>query len=389
MLFSAVYLLDTVTDCNLAYQYIHQGKFLYFFLTILFILAPMVDEFISSVIVKLWGGKSYLSWTSIFTFVSLQIFVRSIRSLRYAYYSRVRFDKDLCIFYSELNRLRCVHFEGQPKDPRCEALLMQALSYRMSMLNEKFLFKWKMNEALNESAPQLLLQMGIVASGETLGYSNTIGMLVSQTTFAWSLHLYHHRMHYVGLENNFSPLHRVTDCLAHFLIVCGRFMAISCIAALSPMWFSIITFIYLGFRFIYLYYFSSERSIYRDVTMLFSYAMWPIHRLFITPYVLNIWRVDLYDDVIYHFETLVLALSWSFLLDGGHPLADYRWAITATILVFNFVLLPLVLKYNASRHEPTEECGDGPPFPSWISLRKELGAGKPVEERLGGMYKGD
>ncbi|XP_046408134.1 uncharacterized protein LOC124172709 [Ischnura elegans] len=392
MLAPHLYLLDMLTDIHTAYLHFSHNNYLYFGLTVLFVCGPMMAEIISYVIVSLLGGEFRNSFRKgLLNFESLKLLPKSIWSLCYAMNSRSQFGDDLDRFYSELHRLRCVRFEGQPRRRRYKAPLIQAQSCAMMVMNEKLLYKWNMNEALNESAPQLLLQMIIIniliANGEVDGYGTLFGMVVSLTTFAWSLHLYHHKMHYVGLENNFKIKDRLFDFLAHFFIVFGRFVAISCVAALYPMRFLGIAGFYLGLRFIYLYYMSSDKVIYRDLTE--SYPLWPVHRLFITPYVLNIWRVDFYDDAIYHFETLIIALSWPFLLDGGHPLADYRWIITAIILAFNFVFLRMVLKYNASRHNPTKECPDGPPFPSSISLGKKLEAGKSVWERLGEMYAGN
>ncbi|XP_046407892.1 uncharacterized protein LOC124172497 [Ischnura elegans] len=268
MLAPHLYLLDMLTDIHTAYLHFSHNNYLYFGLTVLFVCGPMMAEIISYVIVSLLGGEFRNSFRKgLLNFESLKLLPKSIWSLCYAMNSRSQFGDDLDRFYSELHRLRCVRFEGQPRRRRYKAPLIQAQSSAMMVMNAKLLYKWNMNEALNESAPQLLLQMIIIniliANGEVDGYGTLFGMVVSLTTFAWSLHLYHHKMHYVGLENNFKNKDRLFDFLAHFFIVFGRFVAISCVAALYPMRFLGIAGFYLGLRFIYLYYMSSDKVKYR------------------------------------------------------------------------------------------------------------------------------
>ncbi|XP_046408322.1 uncharacterized protein LOC124172866 isoform X2 [Ischnura elegans] len=404
MIFPVLYLADIVSDFYMAYRHLIQNNYLNFALTILFVFGPMVAEIISKFVVKLKGSEEGLLWKNVFSIEILRLLPRAHRSLRHALDSRKQFDKDLSVFYSELNRLRGVRFEGlscapsasslrrrptvtAPWNPRCETSLIQVHSYTMMVTNEKQLFHWKMVDTLNESAPQLLLQLVIVnvhlVNGETVGHWSIMGILASLACFSWTLHLCHYYMHYDGLKNNFKLPDRATDFLAHFLIVCGRFMAISCVAALHPIWFLVVAFFYLGFRFIYLYRFSSSRWAYRLITRNYLTVLWPVHRLFITPYILRIWRIDALDDVIYHMETFVLALSWVYLLDGGHPLGHYRWTITATILILNFVFLPLILKYNETRHDPSRFCKEDDPF--WLGkyLGKKLEGGKSSEDTSG------
>ncbi|XP_046404677.1 uncharacterized protein LOC124170035 [Ischnura elegans] len=133
--------------------------------------------------------------------------------------------------------------------------------------NEREQLNWKLNEALNESAPQLLLQLVIaimqLGNGETVGLFTYIGILASLASFSWTLHLYHYVQHYDGLVNDLKWFHRLTDFVAHFLIVGCRFIALSIVMALYPAWFSLAAFFYFGFLFFYLYKYSSRQHIYR------------------------------------------------------------------------------------------------------------------------------
>ncbi|XP_046397847.1 uncharacterized protein LOC124164532 [Ischnura elegans] len=158
--------------------------------------------------------------------------------------------------------------------------------------------------------------------------------------------------------------------------------------ALYPVWFFVVAFFYVAFRFFYLYYCSPDRGRYREITKESYNTLWMVYRFFITPYNLNIWCIDTYDDVFYHLETFVLALYWPFPLDCGHPLADYRWIITATILSLNFIALPLLLKLNEAMFENSPLCEDHDPFPIRLSIRKDLKAGKTAVERLFGSTGG-
>ncbi|XP_046408093.1 uncharacterized protein LOC124172679 [Ischnura elegans] len=357
----------------------------------LFILGPMVAEIIHNSLEKLPDDRE--TWKEVFSLQSLRLLPRAWRSVMYATITRREFDNDLCEFYEELNRWRGVPFEKLSEDPsRSEISSINAHYFAMMVENERELDQWRVHEALYESAPQLLLQLVIanmqLVNGETVGPFTIIGILVSLTYFSWTLHLYHYRQHYNGLENNFKVLDRAIDFLVHFLIVGCRSIAVSSVMALCPVWFLVVAFFYLPLRYIYFYCCSPDRSEYRKLTTGNYQILWMVHSLFITPYRLNVWCLNSYDDLLYHMETFALALYWPFLLDGGHPLADYRWIITATTLILNFTVLPLLLKWNEVMIKPSPFCDKHDPFLLRRRFWKDLKAGKTAVERLFGRITG-
>ncbi|XP_046404689.1 uncharacterized protein LOC124170049 [Ischnura elegans] len=214
-----------------------------------------------------WRG--YMgTWKEVFSLRSLRLLPRAFRSVWYAVDSRREFDSDQVEFIEELNRLRGDDNKKMAvKIRQSEKSWINGLSFAALVENEEEQLIWKLNEALNESAPQLLLQLVIaiigLGNGETVGLFTYIGILASLASFSWTLHLYHYVQHYDGLVNNFKLLHRATDFLAHFLIVGCRFIALAMVMALHPLWLSVAAFVYQGFLFLHLYYFSSDRKKYR------------------------------------------------------------------------------------------------------------------------------
>ncbi|XP_046404729.1 uncharacterized protein LOC124170078 [Ischnura elegans] len=380
MLFPVLYLLDIATDCNVAYQHCSRANYLYFALTLLFIFGPVLAEIITNFFRKLRGYIT--TWTGVFSRIdSWKLLPRALRSVMFAINSRRKFDHDLHVFYEELNRARGGHYkELAEKLSWSKISLINVHSFAAMVYNELWQLKWKMHEALNESAPQLLLQLVIaivqLGNDETVGPVTITGIVVSLVSFSWTLHLFHYSEHYDGLKNNFKLLHRASDFVAHFLIVGCRFIALSMVMALYPLWFPVAAFSYLGFLSLCLYKYRSDRDDYRRVMTKTTNTLWMVYRVFITPYPMRIWRVSVYDDILYNFETFVLALSWPFLLDGDHPLADYRWIITGIIFILNFIILPLLLKLNERMFEEAPGCIDHDPFPIRSELWKDLKAGK-------------
>ncbi|XP_046404733.1 uncharacterized protein LOC124170083 [Ischnura elegans] len=379
ILFPVLYLLDIATDINVAYKHYHEANYLYLGLTLVFLFGPMLAELIGNIYRK-WSGELD-TWKEIFDLQSLKLLPRAIRSVWYAVDSRREFDPDQTVLYEELNRLRGDDYrEMAEKIRQSEKSWINGLSFAAMVENEREQLNWKLHEALNESAPQLLLQLVIVlmqlGNGETVGLFTYIGILASLASFSWTLHLFHYMLHYDGLVNNMKWFHRATDFLAHFLIVGCRFIALSMVMALYPLWFSLAAILYLIFLFLYLYYCSSYRRVYRRVMTKTTSTLWMVYRVFITPYPMRIWRVSVYDDILYNFETFVLALSWPFLLDGDHPLADYRWIITGIIFILNFIVLPLLLMLNERMFLEAPKCNDHDPFPIRSKLWNDLKAGK-------------
>ncbi|XP_046396881.1 uncharacterized protein LOC124163825 [Ischnura elegans] len=111
MLCLVLYLLDIATDCNVAYKHFSQSNYLYFALTLLFILGPMLAEIFRNILNKRRGY--FRTWKEVFGLDSLSILPRAWRSMTYAINSRREFDQDLCTLYEELNRLRGDYSEDQ------------------------------------------------------------------------------------------------------------------------------------------------------------------------------------------------------------------------------------------------------------------------------------
>ncbi|XP_046405041.1 uncharacterized protein LOC124170362 [Ischnura elegans] len=267
MLFPFLYLLDIGTDIYVAYKHCSEANYIYFGLTLVFIFGPMLADLIGNMYLK-WRG-AWKTWKAVFSNLeSLKLLPRALRSVNFAKNSRKEFDSDLCEFYAELNSLRGTHSEELAEKLRQSHMsLINAHSFAAMVKNEEEQLHWKLNEALNESAPQLLLQLVIVlmqlGNGETVGLFTYIGILASLASFSWTLHLIHYMLHYDGLVNNLKWFHRATEFLAHFLIVGCRFIAISIVMALFPGWFSLAALFYFGFLFLYLYKYSSDRDDYR------------------------------------------------------------------------------------------------------------------------------
>ncbi|XP_046404668.1 uncharacterized protein LOC124170028 [Ischnura elegans] len=266
ILFPVLYLLDIGTDIYVAYKHSHEANYIYLGLTLVFIFGPMLAELIGNIYRK-WRC-AWITWKAVFSLRSLRLLPRAFRSVWYAVDSRREFDPDQIVLYEELNRLRGDDYWDMVVETRRSGIsLINALSFAAMVENEQEQLNWKLHEALNESAPQLLLQLVIVlmqlGNSETVGLLTIIGILASLASFSWTLHLFHYMRHYYGLKNNFKLKHRATDFVAHFLIVGCRFIALSIVMALYPAWFSLAAFFYFGFLFFYLYKYSSSRFTYR------------------------------------------------------------------------------------------------------------------------------
>ncbi|XP_071440296.1 uncharacterized protein [Hetaerina americana] len=377
-IYPLLYIIDIITDGLVAAGHFNKGDLLYFGLTVIFILGPMTAEVISKVALKLFGPDKSLSWRNVWKLESLLLLPRSLKSLKFSWKSRLEFSEDLKTFYLALNSRRERNEQPLASAPVTMARkmskagfkerLIQSHFYAMSISNEKTLFNWKMAECLNESAPQLMLQLIITIfqfiGGESVESRSVIGILSSLASLSWTMHLCHFYMHYDGLANNFKMADRILDVLAHFFLISARFSAISFVAALHPKYFLIISAVYLTCRCIYLVYFSSIKWAYRMILKNWTMFLWPIHRIFITPYILRLWRCDAGDDLVYHLETFILALSWPYFVHKDHPMGHLRWTVPAAIMTTNFILLPLLLKLNESRHEPSRFCKEDDPF--WL-----------------------
>ncbi|XP_046408723.1 uncharacterized protein LOC124173244 [Ischnura elegans] len=262
--------------------------------------------------------------------------------------SRRKFDHDLHVFYKELNGLRGGHYkELAEKLRQNEIPLINAYSFAAMVENEREQLPWKIHEALYESAPQLLLQFVIAAirvlNGEWMGWSTLIVIQASLVFFCLTLHLNHYVFHYHGLLNNFDLLHRSLDFGAHLLFVGIRIIALSFLMASYPEWFPVAAFSYLGFRFFYLYNCGSDRRRYREIMTHTYNTLWMLYRIFIPPINMVIWRMETYDDLIFHLETFAMTVSWPFLLDDSYLSAFRRWFPTGLMLMGYIISWPLLL----------------------------------------------
>ncbi|XP_046407390.1 uncharacterized protein LOC124172032 isoform X2 [Ischnura elegans] len=346
MLFPVLYLLDILTDCNLVYHHFSQSNYIYSSLTVLFLLGPILAEITRNFFLKLKNRMD--TWKNVFSLNSLRLIPRSLKSAKYAVNSRRKFDKDMDLFYTKLNGLRRVCSEELLKElRRCKISSINAYYYAMIMENEVEQVKWRMDKALNNSAPQALLQLVItikqLVKGETVGPWTFIGILLSLLSFSWTLHLYHYYDNYGGLKNNIKLSERAINFSTHFSIVCCRFIAVSSVMALYPMWFVMVAYLYQGSRFIFLHYFSQDRIKYRLLMTNTNNPLWMVHRLFVTPYFLEVRRINMCDDVLYYLETFVLIAAFPFLLDGVNPLEGFWKIPTVATLILNFFLLPFTL----------------------------------------------
>ncbi|KAG8228319.1 hypothetical protein J437_LFUL007037 [Ladona fulva] len=351
-LYPVLYILDVASDVLVAKNHFDNSDIYYFSLTVLFIFGPLLAEITN----KIWwkyvarGGKS--TWTEL-------LFPESITLL-----PRQNYNRDLEKFYAELLSLRFAKdYEGQTPKWINSPNLIQTLCYSRMIQNEMYVFDWKMMECLNESAPQLLLQLYIVYQDlflrESIDIICWVGIITSLASLSWTLHLSHYNMHYEELKNNFGTTERLVDFFSHFLMICSRFLAVSLIASMAPYLFLAVAAVYLTLLSLYLVFVSKWRKVYRLLLKNRKMLFWPAYRLFITPYLLRLWRIDNEDDVLFHLETIAMAVCWSLISPPMTSLEGLRWILLSVIISIDLLCLPALVWVNNRFHMPARNCRGG------------------------------
>ncbi|XP_071439705.1 XK-related protein 6-like [Hetaerina americana] len=279
-----------------------------------------------------------------------------IRSVQYAINS-VRSYDDIAQFYSILHSNRCnkgkKHFQRESIEE--DSSHIQAVFLAMQTWNERFILQTKITEVLNESAPQLLLQLSI-ATRESLEHNSISFMtwasiMFSIVSFSWTMHQAHSNRHYNSggrvLDNAYSSGKKLMEFLANLFVYCSRVLSICSFTAVHHVWFFFGASVYLLMIYLSLIFFSERKIMYKGLHRYKATVFWPLHRMFTIPYRIGLWRLDSMDHLLFYLETLVLAITLPFVL---HDRLDFNLAcaISGAIVlceIFGIVLMIIFRKY--------------------------------------------
>ncbi|XP_046387299.1 uncharacterized protein LOC124156853 [Ischnura elegans] len=354
-----LYTGDFVSDLMVAREHYTNDHYTYGSLTLLFVFLPLIAETASKLILKVLGkDKEYvaLRWKDIFTLNDLKIFKRMVRSTQFAINS-IRSHKSVATFYSELNCNRCnkgkKHYQREPVKE--DSSHIQAVFLAMQTWNERFILQTKITEVLNESAPQLLLQLSI-ATRECLEHNDIslqswASIFFSIVSLSWTMHQAHYNRHYnTGgrvLDNAYGMKARVVEFFGNSLVYSSRVLSICSFTAVHHVWFFAGATVYLLLLYLSLAFISERKIMYKGLHRYKATVFWPLHRMFTIPYRIGLWRMDSVDHFLFYLETAVLALTLPFVL---HQRLDFNLAcaISGAILlgeVCGIVLMTIFRKY--------------------------------------------
>ncbi|XP_014778597.1 XK-related protein 4 [Octopus bimaculoides] len=209
-------LVDVSSDLVLAFSYLNRSHYVWFGLTLAFVLVPSVSNSILSLYFYYHDYKEEQQFKSkdpnfrssstlwilriVFTILQMAPIVRNLETFRYGIKSKTTQSKDDHIYYNKW-------------------MLRESADARMLGLFECFM----------ESAPQLTLQLHIlvVDPTTTLGPLKIINLLSSWITISWSLTSYHRALRFVLKDKSLSLCASVTYFMWRIFEVGPRIIIIS------------------------------------------------------------------------------------------------------------------------------------------------------------------
>lgn len=343
-----LYFSDLVSDLILAVDHYSNGNKDYAGLTLLFVFAPFIADTLSKLILKALGwDKEYgkLKWKDVFSFNDFKIIKWMASSVKYALNSM----KNYQVFapcYADLHSYRCQKGKKEYRTNAAEDESEKADCYQIhtvfsSMLawNERFTLQTKLAECLNESAPQLLLQLTIVirqfVAGHQIGFKSWFSIVTSVLSLSWSIHVSHFNRHYhTGgrvLNNSYEWSGRIMEFIGNCFVYGSRLASICLVTSVLGAWAILGSMLYLFAIYFIMITRSGRKEIYKTLHRYKTTIFWPLHRLFTVPYRIGIWRMDSVDHLLYYIEIICLALSLPALLPTDYD-KNIAWIAAGVVL---------------------------------------------------------
>ncbi|XP_046382326.1 uncharacterized protein LOC124153272 [Ischnura elegans] len=316
-----LYVADLGSDLALALDHLSRGNKGYSGLTLAFVLTPFLSETLSKLILKaLSWDKEYgqLMWRDVFNFNDFKIIKWMACSVNYSVRSMLDYRR-LAPSYAALHAHRRakgrMEVRGEEEEEG-EGEHIQRVFCSLLAWNERFTLQTKLAECLNESAPQLLLQLVIVfqqmASQQPIGFKTWFSIVTSTLSLSWSMHLSHFNRHYHPggrvLNNSYQWRGRILELLGNCFVYGSRLVSLAVAASLFGLWFLLAASLYLIAVYLAMVFCSGRKDIYRALHRYKTTIFWPLHRLFTVPYRIGVWRMDSVDHALFYAEVAFLAL---------------------------------------------------------------------------------
>ncbi|XP_071441210.1 uncharacterized protein [Hetaerina americana] len=362
LLSMALYFSDMISDLILAGDHFSQGNKVYSYLTITFVFAPFISETLSKFILKSLGwDREYgrLQWKDVFNFNDFKIIKWMCCSVNYSLKSMKDY-RHLAPCHAVLHSHRCDKGKRNftvGREEVVDSTHIYHVFYSMLAWNERFTLQTKLAESLNESAPQLLLQLVIVfkqyVSGNKIGFKTWFCIVTSTLSLSWSMHLSHFNRHYhTGgrvLHNAYEWKARILEFFGNCFVYGSRFLCISLVASFHGVWFVLGALLYLTAIYFVMIFASGRKEIYKTLHRYKTTIFWPLHRLFTVPYRIGVWRMDSLDHLLYYSEIAFLALLTPFVLPQEAD-QGVAWVATGVFLSFAGVGAGLLYAFKRCVH---------------------------------------
>ncbi|KAG8230794.1 hypothetical protein J437_LFUL011358 [Ladona fulva] len=357
-----LYFTDMVSDLVLAGEYFFQGNIHYGTLTLIVVFGPLVAETLSKLILKVLGwDKEYgrLKWKDVFNCNDLKIVKWMVCSIKYSVNSMrdyTRFGR----YYGELHSHRCSKGKNEYVGAwygEGDSNYIQTVFRSMLAWNERFVLQTWLAESLNESAPQLLLQLTIVVKkmmeGSDIGPTTWVCIATSVLSFSWSIHLAHYNRHYREggkiLNNSYKKKGRTLEFIGNCFVYGSRFTAI-CLMISMLGWVAIAgLFVYLAIIYVLMIWCSARKEIYKTLHRYKTTIFWPLHRIFTVPYRIGIWRMDSLDHLLFYLEIVCMALSVPFIMPEEVG-STVPWIISGSVLICETIGVALLFLFKRFLH---------------------------------------
>ncbi|CAO1318636.1 unnamed protein product [Diamesa hyperborea] len=245
-------LITVIFNVNLAIEYYTKEEFLYFKLTVCFILIPAIITVILSITIyledrKLEDSKPKRGFFNVFVFVVLFPYtLRFCQSLIYAVKSK--------------------RAEKHKDDER------QKLYYKLMLQEEADVSLVRIFECFLDAAPHKILHLTIIISGSLIPtVSQSLTLFSAFTGFAWSLAAYSRCIRLAQPDKKqMSWAGTICQCIWHFSVTLSRVFSIALVASLFPQYTVIALAIHV--LLMTLWIFIVDRSPFCSYTMFHSFA---------------------------------------------------------------------------------------------------------------------
>ncbi|XP_055526132.1 XK-related protein 6 [Wyeomyia smithii] len=325
-------IVSVLLNINLAYDYYRKGKIDYFIWTTCGILIPGLVTMTLTVYMYLEDMKEHKRankrCSEILVFVIIvPFFFRYCQSLTYAIQSR----------------------DAEKRKDR----ETQKKYYEFMIQEDSDVALVRIFECLLEAAPQKILQLTIVLSGEDrMTWAQLLAILGSITGIAWCMASYYRCIRFSQPDKrHISWLGTISQILWHFSVTVSRVLAIAIVASVFPTYMLIACFVHSFAMTLWILFF--DRSPFCSITMLHSFLFSLVLGIvFIFTYILPRVGRTFHRYLIYYslcgVENVVCVIIYIYYVSNPtiRDTCYLQVLCVASIVPFLFGILCMICYYN-------------------------------------------